>query len=372
MSTGHIRQRSPGSWEVRYRAGGKTKTETVRGGKRDAQRRLRELLTLVDQNRHPEDPDRLTVAQWLDRWLGIVKPELAAQTHIGYETAVRVHIAPAIGDRQLSRLSPVDIQNFYSTLSAGKLQASTARRIATILTAALNRAVELRLIASSPAAPVRKRQPKPAVSDAPAVLDRQQCEALLTAARDSDIYSAVLIALATGMRRNEILALRWDQVDFAAGTLRVEQSIVHIRGETTRKAPKNGGARTVTLPAGALTEFRRIKTEQAEQLLRLGARQTGETEVCRRGLDGAMPTPRALSGAFERLAKRAGMPACNFHVTRHSHASELLRLGVPVHAVAERLGHSDGGALLLKTYAHVTAAVARDAADRLGNLFTKL
>src|SRR5215212_9475592 len=127
MSTGHIRQRSPGSWEVRYRAGGKTKTETVRGGKRDAQRRLRELLTLVDQKRHPEDPDRLTVAQWIDRWLGIVKPELAAQTHIGYETAVRVHIAPAIGDRQLSRLSPADIQNFYSTLSAGKLQASTAR-----------------------------------------------------------------------------------------------------------------------------------------------------------------------------------------------------------------------------------------------------
>ena len=180
MSTGHIRQRSPGSWEIRYRAGGKTKTETVRGGKRDAQRRLRELLTLADQGRHPENPDRLTVAQWLVRWLGIVKPELAAQTHIGYETVVRVHVVPAIGDRQLSRLAPADIQNFYSVLSAGKLQASTARRIATTLNAALNRAVELRLIAISPAAPLRKRQPKPAASDMPAVLDRQQCETLLS------------------------------------------------------------------------------------------------------------------------------------------------------------------------------------------------
>ena len=90
------------------------------------------------------------------------------------------------------------------------------------------------------------------------------------------------------------------------------------------------------------------------------------------GADGAIPTPRALSAAFERVAKRAGMPACNFYVMRHSHASDLLRLGVPVHAVAERLGHRDGGALLLKTYAHVTDAVARDAAARIGGLFGKL
>jgi integrase len=371
--TGHIRQRSPGSWEIRYRAAGKTRTETVHGGKREAQRRLRELLTLADQGRHPENPDRLTVAQWLDRWLGIVKPELAAQTHLSYATAARVHIAPALGDRQLSRLTPVDVQNFYSALSAGELQDSTARRIATTLNAALNRAVELRLIATSPAAPVRKRRSTPAaVSDGPSVLDRQQCEILLSTSRDSDIYGAVLIALATGMRRNEILALRWDHVDFAAGALWVGQSVVHIRGETTRKAPKNGEARTVTLPAEALSELRRIKTVQAEQLLRLGARQTSDTEVCRRGADGAMPTPRALSAAFERLAKMAGMPACNFHVTRHSHASELLRLGVPVHAVAERLGHRDGGALLLRTYAHVTGAMARDAADRIGGMFGKL
>jgi integrase len=90
------------------------------------------------------------------------------------------------------------------------------------------------------------------------------------------------------------------------------------------------------------------------------------------GADGEVPTPRAVSAGFERLARQAGMPACNFHVVRHTHASELLRLGVPVHAVAERLGHRDGAALLLKTYAHVTDAVARDAADRLGSLFGKL
>jgi len=147
---------------------------------------------------------------------------------------------------------------------------------------------------------------------------------------------------------------------------------VHIRGVTTRKAPKNGELRIVTISGEVVADLRRLRAEQAEGLLRLGVRQNSATEVCRRGADGEMPTPRALSAAFERLAKRAAMPACNFHVLRHTHASELLRLGVPVHAVASRLGHRDGGALLLKTYAHTTDAVARDAADRLGSLFGKL
>jgi len=127
----------------------------------------------------------------------------------------------------------------------------------------------------------------------------------------------------------------------------------------------------VTIPPEVVAELRRLKAEQAEGLLRLGVGQDSATEVCRRGADGTMPSPRALSAAFERLARDAGMPACTFHTLRHSHASELLRLGVPVHAVAKRLGHRDGGALLLKTYAHVTDAVARDAADRIGSLFGK-
>jgi integrase len=174
------------------------------------------------------------------------------------------------------------------------------------------------------------------------------------------------------MRRNEILALRWDHVDFAEEQILVEQSIVHIRGETTRKAPKNGQARTVTVPAGVMAELRRIKVEQAEALLRLGVRQDGSTEVCRRGADGAIRSPYSLSDAFVAFVKRAGMPACNFHTLRHSHASELLRMGVPVHVAADRLGHKDGGALLLKVYAHATDTAAREAADRISGLFSKL
>jgi integrase len=370
--SGTIRARSRGSWELRYQAAGRTKTETVRGNKRDAQRRLRELLTLVDQNRHPNDPDRLTLRAWLERWLGIIRTEVAAQTWINYEAAARVHIVPALGDRLLTRLAPGDLQNFYSTLGAGKLKASSARRACSILNTALSRAVELRLISANPADAVRKRTPRPDVPGPVAVLDHIQCAALLAAARESDLYAPVLIGLSTGMRRNEILALRWDDIDFAAKEIRVMHSIVHIRGETTRKAPKNGVARTITLPAEAMDELRQLKARQAEGLLHLGVRQTGSTEVCRRGEDGAILSPDSLSYAFGVLARRAGLSACTFHTLRHSHASELLRMGVAVHTAAARLGHKDGGALLLRTYAHVTDVAARDAADRIRGLFSEI
>jgi integrase len=145
---------------------------------------------------------------------------------MGYEAVTRVHFKPALGSILLSRLSPVDVQNFYSAMAAGKLQASTARRICGTLVATLNRAAELRLIASNPADAVRRRQPRAPSTDAPSVLDRAQCEQLLSAARDSDadVYIAVLLGLATGMRRNEILALDWQHVDLERSRSRPRSS----------------------------------------------------------------------------------------------------------------------------------------------------
>ena len=223
-----------GKLEIRYRVADKTRTETVRGGKRDAQRRLRELLTLADQGRHPEDPNRLTVTQWLDRWLSIIKAEAAAQTWINYDSRCG-SISSRAGNLLLARLSPGDLQAFYSALGASGLKASSARRVCSILNTAINRAVELRLIAGNPGDAVRKRMPKREAATDAKVLDHEQCAALLIAARATDLYPAVLIALATGMRRNRFLALRWNHVDFAAGEIRVEQSIVHVRGETTAR-----------------------------------------------------------------------------------------------------------------------------------------
>src|SRR6266496_3994525 len=200
--TGHIRQRSAGSYELRYRASSsKTITTTFRGGKREAERELRRLLSLVDNNRHPNDPDRLTVAQWLERWLSILKTKIAAQTWIVHEAAVRVHLVPALGAIQLARLAPGDLQQFYGAIGAGRLKASTARQVCKILNIAINRAVELRLISTNPGDAVRKRRPRPEAPTAMAVLDHLQYRHLLAAARPTDLYAPILIGGVTGMRR---------------------------------------------------------------------------------------------------------------------------------------------------------------------------
>jgi integrase len=249
-----------------------------------------------------------------------------------------------------------------------RLKASSAAHVCIILNVALSRAVELRLLATHPGEPVKKRKPRPAPRRDFEVLDRAQCSRLLAAARDTDLFPIVLIALATGMRRNEILALTWDRVDLENAEIAVEETIVYMAGVTTRKLPKNGKPRVVPIPQNVVTELRQHRLQQAEALLHLGVRQTGSTEVCRRGVDGAMRTPLSVTNAFGRLAKRIGLSA-TFHGLRHAHASELLRAGVPVNVAADRLGHSDGGMLLLRTYAHTTSDAARDAAERISALF---
>jgi hypothetical protein len=179
---GHIRQRSPGSYELRYRANGKTETTSFRGGKRDAERELRRLLSLVDSNQHPNDPDRLTVSQWLARWLDMVRPEVARRSWRQYESGVRVHITPAIGHILLTKLTSADVQGFYSGLAATRLKASSRKQLCLLLTNSLNRACELRLISTSPSLSLKKRLPKIEATAEMRILDRHQCGELLAQA----------------------------------------------------------------------------------------------------------------------------------------------------------------------------------------------
>jgi integrase len=290
----------------------------------------------------------------------------------GYESAVRVHIAPRLGDILLQRLGPADIQGFYSALANTSSKAITRSQICTVLGAALARAVEQKLIATSPAEALKKRLPRLERAK-PTVLDAARCEALLGHARQHhDLYPTVLLALSTGMRRSEILALKWSNVDFANGEILVDEQVEQLPGSIRFKSPKNGASRIVAVPEAVIAELRRIKLEQAERLLRLGVRQANESRVCTRA-DGTDYKPNHLTEAFRVFIRQTGLPVCRFHDLRHSHASQLLRLGVSVRVVADRLGHSDGGALLLRTYAHSDASMHAEAARRLGAaLFGKL
>src|SRR5262249_36659146 len=156
------------------------------------------------------------------------------------------------------------------------------RHLHNILRSALARAVEQQVIARNPCEAFRKRLPKIERKEL-TVLTVDQSSRLLEAIRHHRVYWPVLIALATGMRRGEILALRWHHVDFARGSIRISESLEKTKAGLRFKPPKNGKARAVTVPAFALDELRRLKREQAEALLKLGIRQDGNTLLCARG-----------------------------------------------------------------------------------------
>jgi len=243
----------------------------------------------------------------------------------------------------------------------------TRRHIHRILATALGRAVEQQLIARNPCEAFKKRLPKVERREM-ATLNAEQSARLLNAIRHTRVYWPVLMAVATGMRRGEILALRWRNVDIERGSLRVVESLEQTRAGLRVKAPKGEKARAITLPAFAIDELRRLKREQAEELFKLGVRQDGATLLCARA-DGEPMQPRSLTHEFTRLVGRSkDIPRVRFHDLRHSHATALLTAGVHPKVAQERLGHSTI-AVTLDLYSHVTATMQEDAATRLDAAF---
>ncbi len=377
--SGHIRERSPGSFELRYSLGadaatGKRRiaTVTVRGARKDAERELRRLLRALDTGEHV-DPTRMTVREWLARWLDTVRPEVSPKTHERYTEIVNDRLAPAFGNLPLSKFAPAHIQAVYTGWATGgrrdgkpgPLAPQSRRFIHRVLSAALNRAVELQLIARNPAQALGKRLPKDERREM-ATLTPEQAQALLNAIRSTPLYWPVLIALATGARRGEVLALRWRNVDLGRGAVRIVESLEQTRSGLRFKPPKSGRARTVTLPAFAVEEFRRRKREQAEELLKLGVRQSGDTLLCARA-DGEPMQPNVVTNYFGRVAKRLGLPV-HFHSLRHTHATHLLLAGVHPKIAQERLGHATV-AMTLDIYSHVTERMQDDAAQKIDAAF---
>jgi integrase len=371
---GHLRKRGDRTWAVIVDVGrdadGKRRQRwhSVKGSKRDAEREMAKILHEMNTGSYVE-PAKITVGEYLDRWLAdYAKHNVAGKTFERYEDIVDRHLKPDIGHIPMPKLKPLHIQGLYSkALTEGRsdgrggLSPQTVLHCHRVLRGALQQAVRWQLLAQNPADAVKP--PRPARREMRA-LDDDGIKKLLDTARGSRLYWPVLLAVSTGMRRGELLALRWSSVDLDRSTLSVSEALEETRNGLRFKQPKTARSRrTVDLPSVVSAEMRTAKVATAKQKLALGPAYEDQNLVFAKE-DGSPWPPDNFSTAFVALAGKAGLEGFRLHDLRHTHATQLLKQGVHPKIVSERLGHSTVS-ITLDTYSHVLPGIQREAVDAL-------
>jgi integrase len=338
--------------------------------KADAQEALRKLQDDADKGTYVA-PVKETFGEYLERWLPTIRTTVRANTYESYRSAVEVHLIPRIGHLQLRQLNRGTFSTLYAELSEtgradgrGGLSPRSVRAVHVTAHKALKDAVKDNLLARNPTddanVPAKVRSQTPSWT-------AEQVGAFLTSARSNRLYPAFLTTATTGLRRSELLGLRWADIDLDAGSLKVRQVVTLDKYEPFLAEPKTARSRRVlALDGGTVTALRARRQAQREERVAAGPAWQ-QTELVFAKADGAILHPQTLSGAFERAAKKAGLPPIGIHGLRHSHASLGLANNVPLVTMSERLGHSSV-AITDDVYSHSLPSQHQEAADAIAGL----
>ncbi|MDP2659375.1 MAG: tyrosine-type recombinase/integrase, partial [Dehalococcoidia bacterium] len=325
---GQITKRGKDSYTVILDAGpdpatGKRRQQwiSVKGNKREAEAKLAELVDQVNKGTYMA-PGKTTVSDFLGRWLkDYVWPNLAPRTAEGYEHIIRQHLIPSLGQMVLTQLKPEHLQRYYAVkLEAGRrdgkggLSSKTVRHHHITLHTALETAVKWGLLMHNPADAVSApRVHSPELH----VWNEDEVSRFLEAARETAYYEIFYLALFTGMRRSEILALRWQDVDLLFGQVHVRRSLHHLRdGSSVFRPPKTAkGRRAVALPPSATIMLQGWRAKQEKNRAMLGV-SLSDSDLLFAQLDGSPMLPDTITHAWIKLVRRLGIEPIRFHDAR--------------------------------------------------------
>jgi integrase len=320
---------------------------------------------------------RGTLADWLRMWLdGQRRARVRENTRATDETYVTAYVIPRIGSLRLRDVTPDKLTGFYSDLlregrirDGGPLAPKTVRNVHVMLHRALEDALDEGRIVRNPAG---KAKPPPASKAArsPGAMTTwtaEQAQSFLRSVAGDRLAPLWTLALTSGMRRSEMLGLRWRDVDLEDGRCQVAQTIIEVRGRPTVGRPKTArSARSIDLDEGTVEALREHRRRQAEERLAWGPSYQ-ETELAFATEDGAMPRPSEISRRFGLAVRDSGVPRIRLHDTRHTWATLALQADVHPKVVQERLGHASIN-ITMDTYSHVMRGMGRDAAELVGGL----
>src|SRR6516225_6055728 len=352
---GNLTRRGRNSWRLKFEAGADpasgarvTKYHTLRGTRREAQEQAAKIIAEHAGGLYV-DPSKQTFADFAAHWeANWAAKNVSAKTLERYSELIRIHIIPSIGSIPIQRLHATNLQTLYAKLPvAPRTKLHIHRLVFLMLRHATQWGVVQRNVAS--------------LVDAPAVQDKEieilspaEIARVLEVLKDHPwLHAIVMVALGTGMRRGELLALRWKDVDLDGAKLRVEQALEQTqRGGLVFKAPKTRhGRRTVTLPVSTVALLRDHWKAQQEQRLALGLGKAPDDALVFPDWDGSPRAPRTLTQQWQKQMKTMGLKA-TFHSLRHTHASTLIAAGLDVLTVSRRLGHGSP-AITLTVYGHL-------------------
>lgn len=365
---GSLHLRKDGRWEGRYVIGRDEKgfpiTKNVLARtKNECAAKLAQLREILKEPALNQPKPRILLADWLDLWYqGYKKPNLRPNTQMSYERRIYQHIIPALGGIQLDKLTTGDIQQFYTHLKQNGrllrkelygegLSDQTVRGIHTTLHAALDKAVEEKLIFRNPADSCKLPSAKAREMQ---VLTPEEIQRLLIQAREDGCYELLLLELATGLRRGEILALQWGDLNFRTSALRVERQVHRVKGELVVSPPKTkAGNRTVLLPAPVLKVLKAYqKTIHSRWMFPSPVKEDSPMD------------PAAVRKRLQTVLERAECKRLRFHDLRHTFATTSLEHGMDIKTLSTIIGHVSS-TTTLNTYTHVTDAMRQSAADKI-------
>lgn len=366
---GMIRQRKDGLWEARITLpDGKKKSHY--GSTYAAVRKwLTEAVRNRDQGLSVVLDERQTLAQYLADWLKTMRTRLRPRSYTRYEEAVRLHVLPMLGRVPLARLQPQQVQALYRDKLAEGQSAGSVARLHAVLHKALADALRLGLVARNVASLVQAPSARASAAQQKSTsLTPEQASQLLAAIAKHPLEAFFTLALTTGMRRGELLGLRWVDIDLEKGRADVHQTVEHMRGgEYVFAAPKTQRSRrNAALGSFGVAALRRHRARQNEQRLAVGAAWVDEDLIFTDAIGRPLRGNHILQRQFHPLLRAAGLPMIRLHDLRHTTATLAAEEGAPVGNVSDLLGHSSA-AMTLDMYRHkfdTSADIAVAAVER--------
>lgn len=394
---GTLFKRSDGLWVGRlpngYKPNGSVKYIQFTGKNQGDVLKKMDLAKAEVRTNTYREPNKVTVKDWFENWLNVtIKSAVKNTTWLSYEAMIRLHIVPSIGGIKLQKLQPSHLQGFYNDMleggredkqknkETGKLEKrkgglspKTIRYIHTIIYSALEQAVLEKIIIFNIAGNKAVRLPKNPKKEMK-TLEISEVEKFLDRARLSRYFAAYYLELYTGLRRGELLGIRWKDIDLKNGNVKVVQQLVKVgtKHEIRELKTESSQDRVISIPNEVIMVLRDHRAKQEIELRHRGLNDLKVAEYFKTGLvfiteEGNIVQPRCFGRYFKSILKTAKVKSIRFHDMRHTFARLSLQSGADIKTLQSDLGH-ESIKTTLDNYGHVNEEMKRDAANKRSQL----